>query len=71
MNAVTPRSHMKSMIAAVCFIVASAAIDGTAGEKSGSTTLKVMITRSFDHIARYYSHEIVIVGINSIGCSLV
>ena len=43
MNAVTPRSHMKSMIAAVCFIVASAAIDGTAGEKSGSTTLKMMI----------------------------
>ena len=36
MNTVTPSAHMKSMIAAVCFIVASATIDGTAGEKSGS-----------------------------------
>ena len=31
----TVRSHMKPTIAAVCFIIASATIDGTAGEKSG------------------------------------
>ena len=30
---------MKSVIAAVCIIVASATIDGTAGEKGGSPTL--------------------------------
>ena len=34
-NTVRSSSHMKSTIAVVCFIVASATIDGTAGEKSG------------------------------------
>ena len=53
MNTAMPSAHMKSMIAAVCFIVASVTIDGTAGENG------VMITRSFDHTASYYSHEIV------------
>ena len=33
---------MKSMIATVCFIVASAAIDGTAGEKSGKSHLMMI-----------------------------
>jgi len=58
----TPRSHMKSVIAAVCIIVASATIDGTAGEKGGSPT-RYMIVRSFGHVASCSAtamHKIVI-----------